>query len=140
MSNITFDIDSNIAFEGDTGPYLQYTHARAMSIKRRYIDKYGEVPTTALFKGLNKDEQLLTRHIVKYEDYVYKSSMQYAPNYICEYLYALAQRFNTFYTNCNIINEENETIRTQRISLTQYTANTLKAGLELLGIEAPNKM
>lgn len=140
MSNIVFDIESNIAFEGDTGPYLQYTHARAASIERKYKERYGQESVDLSFTGLNTYEKDLIRHLQKYADWVSKSADAYSPNYLCEYLFNLSQKFNLFYNHAPIINEEDSQKRAFRLLVTLKTKSILQSGLSLLGIDAPDRM
>jgi arginyl-tRNA synthetase len=143
MSNIIFDIEKSLAFEGETGPYLQYTHARATSIIRKYQDKFGTVATESDKSGvleLSSEEKSLVRHLQKFSDWIEKSQSSYSPNYLCEYLFTLAQKFNLFYAHCQILNEEDPALRQQRLRITLKSQEILKTGLNLLGIEAPNKM
>lgn len=138
-SNIVFDIDTNIAFEGETGPYLQYTHARASAILRKYADKFAQ-DSNAPNIEFALEERELARHVIKFDDTIYKSAIALAPNYLCEYLFILCQKFNTFYANHSIINEPISSKRAFRADLVKKTQKTLQIGLSLLGIDAPVKM
>lgn len=143
LSNIIFDIESSISFEGDTGPYIQYTHARTASIIRKYIQHYQDTQTSsASFQSelLSSEELDVIKHLHKFPEIIVKAAHQYSPNYVCEYLFNLSQKFNYLYTTKPIIKEENAITRSNRVLITLKAKDTLKTGLELLGIEAPEKM
>jgi arginyl-tRNA synthetase len=141
LSNIIFDIQNSISFEGDTGPYLQYTHARASSILRK-------IEGTALSNFEIKleetdqftEELSIMRHLIKFDEVIIKSSINYTPNYICEYLFNLAQKFNLMYANKQVLSEKNTSTQNLRLQITTKTRDTLRHGLNILGINAPEKM
>ncbi len=140
MSNMVFDLETSISFEGDTGPYLQYSHARTNSLLLKYNEKYTEATHSRENIVLEGDELSLLRHIYKYPEVVEKAALNYSPNHICEYLFNLAQKFNLFYTNNRLIGEENASKRESRLLTTRKTQEVLAHGLGLLGIQAPGKM
>jgi arginyl-tRNA synthetase len=136
QTRIYFDIESTIALEGNTGPYIQYAYARIQSILR----KVGAT-STAEPVGLTAPEELqLMRTLIRYESAVSAAAREYKPNLLCNFLLELASAMNTFYGNVSVVKEEDEAIKEQRISLLISTANVLKNGLELLGIAAPQEM
>ena len=130
--DIIFDPESSIKLEGNSGPYLQYAHARARSIlsKKTLADKQ---PITNL-EGFERD---LTRKVGEYQSVVSQAVTELMPHYICTYLYELAQVFNRFYEQNKVIDDPRENIRLQ---LVEAYANTLRSGLDLLGISAPEQM
>ena len=134
-----FDFDTSLSFEGDSGPYLEYTYARAKSIVRQ-----GEDLVNKEFDVKNayssEFEINLLKHLSKFQEIVLKAAQTYSPNFICEYLYQLSQTFNQFYTNCPVLNAENANDKIARIKLVQATAQVLKNGLNLLGIETVERM
>ncbi len=145
QSNIIFDIESSISFEGDTGPYLQYTYARTASILRKYQEKYpgNRVPensSNATLEALSPEESELLRHLYRFSETIVKAAQSYSPNYLCEYLFNLCQKFNYFYTTKTILNEKNLVTQDLRLLLVRKTNSTLNYGLSILGIEAPEKM
>ncbi|MDQ3098243.1 MAG: arginine--tRNA ligase [bacterium] len=144
LSNIVFDSESSISFEGDTGPYLQYTFARTASIVRKYNEKFPGLEPISNYLNLSDklsvQEEDLLRHLYKFPETIVKAAQQYSPNYLCEYLFNLSQKFNFFYTTKPILNEENTSIRELRMLITLKTNAIIKKGLLLLGIEAPEKM
>ncbi|MDQ3239542.1 MAG: arginine--tRNA ligase [bacterium] len=141
MSNITFDIEKNISFDGDTGPYLQYTHARTCSLLRK---NGGTVHKNSHYDKIDldllADELSVARILSKYSEVLSISASSYNPNYLCEYLFSLAQTFNQLYANKQILSENNSDLRGIRIQLTHKTKDTLSSGLNILGIVPPEKM
>ena len=130
-TDITYDPIESIALDGNSGPYLQYAHARARSI----ITKSTLKPTP--LTQLQAEERTLLRKIGEYSSVVDRSVAELMPHYICTYLYELAQIFNRFYESNRVIGDGRETLRLHL--MTSY-ADTLKAGLTLLGITAPASM
>ncbi|HEY4161204.1 MAG TPA: arginine--tRNA ligase [Candidatus Saccharimonadales bacterium] len=130
--DIVYDPQESIALEGNSGPYLQYAHARARSI----LAKAGERKAGEL-AGLQPDERSLLRKITEYPEVVQKATNELMPHLICTYLYELAQVFNRFYERNRVIGDDREAVR---IQLAEHYADTLKDGLGLLGITAPDRM
>jgi arginyl-tRNA synthetase len=141
LSNIIFDIQNSISFEGDTGPYLQYTHARACSILRK-IEKstISNLEIKPEETDQFSEEISIMRHLIKFDEVIIKSSINYTPNYICEYLFNLAQKFNLMYANKQVLSEKNTSTQNLRLQITTKTRDTLHHGLNILGINAPEKM
>jgi len=131
-ADIIFDPQESVSLEGNSGPYLQYAHARARSI----LAKVDESKDTQL-DDLQADERSLLRKLTEYSEVVEKATNELMPHHICTYLYELAQKFNSFYEHNRVIGDERETLRLVLVG--HYTA-TLKDGLELLGIAAPERM
>ncbi len=129
--DITYDPKESIALEGNSGPYLQYAHARARSILAKADQPTGEL------NELTADERSLLRTITEYTEVVERATTELMPHHICTYLYELAQQFNRFYEHNRVIGDERQAARLQ---LVQHYADTLKSGLELLGITAPERM
>lgn len=131
VSDIAFDIEASVSFEGDSGPYLQYTYARAKSVLRKAgISTFNPLLSTVL----NPDERLLARLLAQFPDIVKDAAENYAPSTLCTYLFQLAQQFNAFYANNPIVGND------LRLALTAATAQILKNGLYLLGIETLEQM
>lgn len=129
--DIAYDPKESIALEGNSGPYLQYAHARARSILSKASQPAGELT------DLTADERSLLRKIGGYHEAVALATNELLPHYICTYLYELAQRFNSFYEHNRVVGDAREAAR---VALVQRYADTLKSGLELLGITAPDTM
>lgn len=128
--DIVYDPKESIALEGNSGPYLQYAHARARSILKKGNPTYEKADFEA-------DERSLIRKISEYPEVVEKAVSELMPHHVCTYLYELSQNFNRFYEHNRVIGDARENIR---LNLVQAYAETLKKGLTLLGITAPEKM
>lgn len=129
--DIVYDPEESVALEGNSGPYLQYAHARARSI----LAKAGN--TDEVTETLEADERSLLRKIGEYHEVVDRAVQELMPHHICTYLYELAQTFNRFYENNRVIDDPRQSIR---LTLVRHYADTLKRGLELLNITAPDRM
>jgi arginyl-tRNA synthetase len=131
--DIIYDPAESVSLEGNSGPYLQYAHARAKSILKK-----AESGTQALeTKDLGAGERSLLRKISEYPEVVDQAVTELMPHHICTYLYELAQTFNRFYENNHVIGDDRQSLR---LALVEHYAETLENGLELLGISAPDKM
>ncbi len=130
-SDVVFDVDEAVSLTGNTGSYLQYAHARARSILEKGAAE-GSVPCE-----LEAAERLLLRKITEYQDVVIKASADLMPHYVTTYLYELAQEFNSFYEHNRVIDDVRQA---ERLWLVEQYAHTLRDGLAVLGIVAPDKM
>jgi arginyl-tRNA synthetase len=130
--DIVYDPKESIAVEGNSGPYLQYAYARARSIVRK-----SSITVYPQLTDLEPAERSLVRKISEYPEVLEKATTELLPHYICTYLYELAQIFNHFYEHNRVIGSEREA---KRLTLVTCYADTLKSGLELLGITAPDTM
>jgi arginyl-tRNA synthetase len=133
--DIVYDPSESIALEGNSGPYLQYAHARARSI----LGKAGAMSheSQVMSHELQPDERTLVRKLTEYAEAVERATAELMPHHICTYLYELAQQFNRFYEKNRVIGDDREQAR---LSLVSHYADTLKNGLTLLGIHAPDRM
>jgi arginyl-tRNA synthetase len=129
--DIIYDPAESVALEGNSGPYLQYAHARAKSILAKVTT--GEKEVTDLQPG----ERSLIRKLSEYADVVEQATSDLMPHLVCTYLYELSQVFNRFYEQNRVVGDERESMRAAFVA--QY-ADTLSEGLGLLGIAAPEKM
>lgn len=132
-----FDLDRMIAFEGDTGPYLQYAHARLRSIFRRLDAPWDGADVT--FDLAESAERTLALGLLHFPEALDGALATLQPHRLSGYLFDLAQRFTTFYEACPVLSAP-ELTRTQRLALCELCARTLSLGLSLLGIEAPDQM
>lgn len=132
-SDISFDIEASVSFEGDSGPYLQYTYARCKSVLRKSDKEQGTSDKQSKEK-MNPEERTLARSIMQFPDVVAEAAQNFSPNTICTYLFHLAQEFNLFYAKHPIIGNN------LRLALTAATAQVINNGLYLLGIETMEKM
>lgn len=132
--DIIYDPAESISLEGNSGPYLQYAHARARSILRKAGQEPAAIEQDA---ALEPDERSLVRKIGGYAEAVDRAVTELMPHHVCTYLYELAQSFNRFYEHNRVIGDQRETLR---LELVRRYADTLRSGLDLLGIAAPDKM
>ncbi len=139
VKDYVLDFDRMLAFEGNTGPYMQYAHARIRSIFRR-----GEVDPAALRSDdltlAAPEERGLALALLGLEAAVRDTARTSQPHRLCGYLFDLAQTFTSFYEACPVLKADDAAVRTSRLVLCDLTARTLAAGLELLGIGAPDRM
>lgn len=131
--DIIYDPAESISLNGNSGPYLQYAHARARSI----LAKAGGKNEPFNIDKLDEFERPLVAKLSQYVDVVAQAASDYMPHHICSYLHELAQIFNRFYDNSKVIGDTREGLRKE---LVLRYAETLKTGLGLLGIEAPDSM
>jgi arginyl-tRNA synthetase len=129
--DIAYDPKESIALEGNSGPYLQYAHARARSILAKTEHE------SSRLSDLTAEELSLLRKITEYSEVVGRATVELMPHHICTYLYELAQKFNQFYEHNRVIGSEREAVR---LGLVSHYADTLRSGLALLGIAAPDRM
>lgn len=140
--NVVFDWDEILSMEGNSGPYVQYAHARCLSVLEKGQEQ-GLKPDVNN-QDWNEKELAILRFIYQFPEYVQAAAEAYSPNILVNYLYELAQRYNSFYNSYSILGSSNQKVTKQesqaRLALTQATANLLATGLDLLGIVAPTKM
>ncbi|MBI2587506.1 arginine--tRNA ligase [Candidatus Amesbacteria bacterium] len=153
QSDIGFEWEKVMALEGNSGPYLQYTYARTQSVLakanitpelRSSPLKFSQARGFAV-RGdreviLNDEERSILRYFYRFEEVVEEAAERFAPNLVCNFLYELAQRYNTFYNKHSILRAESDSSRELRLLITEAVGRVLKTGLELLGIEAPDRM
>ncbi len=133
--DIIYDFDKSISFEGDSGPYLQYSYARAHSILEKARKENVEASVENVPSEIVEVEKLLYR----FPEVVLRAGEEYGPHYIANYLIELARSFNSFYGNNQIVNKEN-TDSPYLVALTQAFSVIMKNGIYLLGIKTPEKM
>ncbi|WP_409301886.1 arginine--tRNA ligase [Peribacillus sp. SCS-155] len=135
MNNIEFSLEEMLKFEGETGPYLQYTHARACSLlfKSRVLLETGQ-----LYRLDDQHSWAVIKRLAVFPHAIEKAYTLLEPSVIAKYLIELAKAFNSFYGNVRILEENNALV--SRLALVQATAIVLKEGLRLLGIKAPEQM
>jgi arginyl-tRNA synthetase len=131
-----FNPEESIDFQGNTGPFIQYTHARICSILR----KGGEITTVSTDSELAESEQELIYLLGEYKATIAQAAANFAPSVIANYAYDLAKTFNKFYNELSILSEENEVKRNIRLTLAELTGKTIQHATSLLGIVSPNRM
>ena len=140
-SDITFTWEKVLNFEGNTGPYLQYTYVRIMSIFRKLEEENINVENMDIvLDEMDGIERELASELLKFPQAVVKSYENFRPNIIADYLFDTAKLFNSFYNSSSILKEEDKQVMDARILLAKKTAFVLKEGLELLGIKTVNRM
>ena len=140
-SDITFTWDKVLSFEGNTGPYLQYTYVRIMSIFRKLKEETINVENkNIILEDMSGIERELAVELLRFPQAVVKSYESYRPNIIADYLFDTAKLFNNFYNSSSILKEEDKKVMDARILLAEKTAFILKEGLSLLGIKTVNRM
>lgn len=130
-SDVTFDVDAAVSIKGNSGPYLQYAHARACSILAKAEATAGQ-PVE-----FDDAERTLLRKVGEYQDVLARAQAELLPHHICIYIYELSQEFNRFYEHNRVIDDPRQATR---LWLVQTYADTLKRGLQVLGIHAPTRM
>jgi arginyl-tRNA synthetase len=133
---ILFDPKSSVDFQGNTGPFIQYTYARIQSIIRKADFDYSQPVTIELHE---KEKELL-KQLELYPETVQQAAANYSPAIIANYTYDLVKEFNSFYQNVHILGEENLDKKIFRIQLSKKVADTIKSAFLLLGIKVPERM
>lgn len=135
--NITLDWDRMLALEGNSAPYIQYMHARCCSILRR---AGGEVPTHDPTLLTHPSEQALLKRLAKLPRTVREAGADLAPQFVASWCYETARSLAGFYRDCHVLNAESDDLRAARLALVQATGQSLRNGLGLLGIAAPERL
>ncbi len=139
--NMTFNPVESIDFNGNTGPFIQYTYARIHSILRKAVESNidtNQLASTEL--SLTGKENNLLRLVLNFPTIVSEASDAYSPAFVANYVYDLAKEFNQFYHESPILFEENEAIRLMRVELCGVVGNTIKNAMWLMGIDVPPRM
>jgi arginyl-tRNA synthetase len=139
--NMTFNPKESIDFNGNTGPFIQYTHARIKSVLRKAADMQ-LVATVDADAALNLSEKeiSLVQMLGDFPGVVKEAGDEYSPAVVANYVYDLAKEYNQFYHDHSILKEENEQLRAFRLTLSRNIAKVIKTGMSLLGIEVPERM
>lgn len=139
--NMTFNPKESIDFNGNTGPFIQYTHARIQSVLRKAAEAGIVMPTVIPANiELNDKEEGLIQQIAEFANIVKQAGTDYSPSIIANYVYDLVKEYNQFYHDYSILREENEAVKLFRIVLSANVAKVVRLGMSLLGIEVPNRM
>ncbi|QCD62537.1 arginine--tRNA ligase [Tenacibaculum maritimum] len=133
---ILFDPKASVDFQGNTGPFIQYTYARIQSILRKATFDYSKECTVAL----HEKEKELIKQLTLYPETIQLAAANYSPALIANYTYELVKEFNSFYQNVSILGEEDQNKKIFRIQLAKKVADTIKSAFSLLGIQVPERM
>ena len=141
-----FDWEKMLSFEGNTAPYLQYAYARISSIFRKWGGDRESLTTNfeslmeSELSTLRGEEILLSRRLVEFPSILDDSVSTFSPHKLCKHLHSIASSFASFYENCGKLKEDNEIISLRRLALCEVTSRELKLGLEIMGINVPERM
>ena len=139
--NMLFNPEESIDFNGNTGPFIQYTYARIRSILRKAAAQGITIPKTVANNApLNEKEIALIQKMNDFGAVVAQAGIDYSPSGIANYCYELTKEFNQFYHDYSILNADTDDEKTTRLVLAQNVAKVIKNGMELLGIEVPERM
>ena len=134
---ILFDPKSSVDFQGNTGPFIQYTYARIQSIIRKANFDYSESISSII---LHEKEKELIKQLELFPEVVQQAAANFSPAVIANYTYDLVKEFNSFYQNVSILGEKNQEKKIIRVQLSKKVADTIKLAFSLLGIEVPERM
>ena len=139
--NMLFNPEESIDFNGNTGPFIQYTYARIQSILRKAKEQGIEIPAALPTDiSISEKETTLIQKLAQFGTAVRQAGTDYSPSGICNYCYELTKEFNQFYHDYTILGEQDEKLRMFRLSLAKAVAKVVKLGMGLLGIEMPERM
>ncbi len=139
--NMTFNPKESIDFNGNTGPFIQYTHARIQSVLRKAAEQGIALPEKVQ-PGLpvsTKEEELI-QSVAAFKDIVREAGEVYSPAVIANYIYELVKEYNQFYHDFSILREENENLKIFRLVLSKNIGKVIRSGMALLGIQVPDRM
>lgn len=139
--NMLFNPEESIDFNGNTGPFIQYTYARIRSILRKAaeagIEVHAQLPTDV---ELSAKEEALVQHVADFANVVRQAGQEYSPSSVAAYCYDLVKEYNQFYHDFSILREEDAKKRAFRLVLSKNVAKVVRLGMSLLGIEMPERM
>ena len=138
--NMTFNPEESIDFNGHTGPFIQYTHARIQSVLRKAAELNIEIPAVIGEIELSDKEEGLVHTLVDFASIINQSAEEYNVSLVANYVYDLVKEYNQFYHDFSILREENQALRYFRLMLSKNVALTIKKGMCLLGIDVPDRM
>jgi len=144
QSDIVFDWEKVMNMDGNSGPYLQYTYARTQSVlvKSQIPNPKSQINSNSQLPSYNpnKEELAILKWIYRFPEVVEEAAVRYSPNLVCNFLYELAQRFNTFYNQHSILSAGDDELIVFRLRLTTAVGEVMKNGLLMLGIQPLKKM
>ena len=136
VRDYVFDMDRMVAFEGNTGPYIQYASARISSLVQKSGGSWGD----ATFVLDESKERLLALQLLQYENVLRDTMKHLEPHRLCTWLFELTDAFNSFYQACPVLKAEDSAVRESRLRLSELTRRVIVDGLDVLGIESPQQM
>jgi len=139
QSDYVFSWDKMLALNGNTAPYLQYAYTRIKSIFRKAEETFNIQHSTLNIQLAAPEEIALAKHLLNFGLTLEAVAEEYRPNFLCNYLFELAGKFTSFYENCPVLKAD-PVVRDSRLALCDLTAQVLKKGLEILGIETVEQM
>ncbi|KAA2218409.1 arginine--tRNA ligase [Maribacter flavus] len=137
---ILFDPEESVDFQGNTGPFIQYTYARIQSILRKAQETKVESNLPAQISGLHPKEKELLKQVKLFPETIQLAAENYSPALIANYTYDLVKEFNSFYQQVSILGESDEQKKVFRVQLSKKVGDTIKTAFSLLGIEVPERM
>lgn len=138
--NMTFNPEESIDFNGNTGPFIQYTHARIQSVLRKAAEQKIEIPTKIGEVELSEKEEGMVQMLSDFTQVIAQAAEEYNVSLVANYVYDLVKEYNQFYHDFSILREENEALKAFRLMLSKNVALTIKKGMLLLGIDVPDRM
>lgn len=139
--NMTFNPRESIDFNGNTGPFIQYTHARICSVLRKAQEMGLKVPDSISSQGFSTDKEIdLVKLVSEFEGIVEQAGAELSPSIIANYAYELTKEYNQFYHDYSILKEEKTDVQALRLLLSKMVGDTIQKSMWLLGIDVPEKM
>jgi arginyl-tRNA synthetase len=139
--SMTFNPKESIDFNGNTGPFIQYTHARIKSVLRKAVEQgidFRSLTNTSL--SISEKESYLIQLLTEFPSVIRQAGEEFSPALIANYIYDLVKEYNQFYHDFSILKEENPDVKQFRLVLSESVAASIKTGMSLLGIEVPERM
>lgn len=137
---MVFDPKESVDLQGQTGPYIQNAYVRIRSVLRKAEEESIHLPASASYTTLEEQEKELLRALYEFPDIIARAASDYDPSHVAGYAYNLAKSFHKFYHDHSILRAENEAAKAFRIKLARMVSHVLKTGMDVLGIEMPEKM
>lgn len=134
--HMLFNPEESIDFNGNTGPFIQYTFARIQSLIAKYNSEISDIKLIAI----NSEEKTLIKQILDFPNIIQEAAENYSPAVIANYTYELVKEYNSFYQNIPILNADDEKVKQFRVDLSAKVAEVVKNSMKLLGVQVPNQM
>ncbi|MBI1286539.1 MAG: arginine--tRNA ligase [Flavobacteriales bacterium] len=135
-----FNPAESIDMQGNTGPFIQYTHARIKSVLRKAQEAGARLQRVPDLADINEHERSLIRLLSQYPEVIIQAGDEYSPAVIANYTYELAKEYNTFYHECPILIEEDVKVKELRLAISAMTADVIASAMKLLGVQVPERM